>query len=169
MSSPRICLIAAVARNGVIGRNNQLPWHLPEDLKYFRATTWGRPIVMGRKTFESLGRPLPGRTNIVVSRQADLQLPGAVLVSGIDEALRRAISQAELDGVDEVMVIGGENLYRQMLASADRLYLTRVDLDPEGDAWFPEFEESAWQLVEERAVPAGDGYPAHRYQVFDRG
>lgn len=169
MSSPRICLIAAVARNGVIGRNNQLPWHLPEDLKYFRATTWGRPIVMGRKTFESLGRPLPGRTNIVVSRQADLQLPGAVLVSGIDEALRRAISQAELDGVDEVMVIGGENLYRQMLASADRLYLTRVDLDPEGDAWFPEFEESAWQLVEERAVPAGAGYPAHRYQVFDRG
>ncbi|WP_304639189.1 dihydrofolate reductase [Pseudomonas sp.] len=169
MSSPRICLIAAVARNGVIGRNNQLPWHLPEDLKYFRATTWGRPIVMGRKTFESLGRPLPGRTNIVVSRQAGLQLPGAVLVPGVDEALRRAISQAELDGVEEVMVIGGEDLYRQMLASADRLYLTRVELDPEGDAWFPEFEESAWRLTEERAVPAGDGYPAHRYQVFDRG
>jgi dihydrofolate reductase len=168
MSTPRICLIAAVASNGVIGRNNQLPWHLPEDLKYFRATTWGKPIVMGRKTFDSLGRPLPGRTNIVVTRQAGLQLTGAQVVSGLDEALTRAVSQAELDGVDEVMVIGGEELYRQTLASADRLYLTRVELKPDGDAWFPDFDESIWRLAEERAVPAGEGYPAHRYQVFDR-
>jgi dihydrofolate reductase len=168
MSEPRICLIAAVARNGVIGRDNKLPWHLPEDLKYFRAATWGKPIVMGRKTFESLGRPLPGRTNIVLSRQSGLQLPGALVVGSPQEALRLAASQAALDGVDEIMVIGGDNLYGQLLGSADRLYLTRVELEPEGDAWFPAIDQALWRLVDERVVEAGEDYPAHRYQILER-
>lgn len=168
VATPRIALIAAMGLNHVIGRNNQLPWHLPEDLKYFRSMTWGKPIVMGRKTFDSLGRPLPGRTNIVVTRQAGLQLPGASVQGSLDAALEQAERQAVLDGVDEIMVIGGENLYRQMLDRADRLYLTLVEAEPDGDAWFPAFEASQWTMLEERAVAGGSDYPAHRYQVLDR-
>lgn len=166
--SPRLALIAAMGRNRVIGRNNKLPWHLPEDLKYFRAMTWGKPIIMGRKTFDSLGRPLPGRTNIVLTNQGELQLPGALVVTSIEEALAAAEGQALLDGVDEVMVIGGEKIYRQFLKKADRLYLTLVEAEPEGDAWFPPTEPDDWAQVEVRDVPAGDGYPAHSYQVLDR-
>ena len=122
MSEVKLALIAAMARNRVIGRDNAMPWHLPEDLRYFKATTLGKPIVMGRKTFDSLGRPLPGRTNIVVSRQPDLRLEGAQVFASIDAALDAARQQAQADGVDEVMVIGGDNLYRQTLESADRIY-----------------------------------------------
>lgn len=164
----RVALIAAMGRNRVIGRDNKLPWHLPEDLKYFRAMTWGKPIIMGRKTFDSLGRPLPGRTNIVVTNQVGLQLPGALVVHSLEDALSAAQNQALLDGVDEVMVIGGEKIYRQCLKRADRLYLTLVEAEPEGDAWFPPFEADAWTLAETREVNAGDGYPAHAYQVLDR-
>jgi len=167
-ASIKIAMIAAMGRNRVIGRDNKMPWHLPEDLKYFRATTWGKPIVMGRKTFDSLGRPLPGRSNIVVSRQVGLEIPGVQVVSSIEQGLERARHQAELDAVDEIMVIGGGKLYEQCLPLADRLYLTRVDLEPEGDAWFPEFSAAQWELSEERAVPAGEGYPAHAYQVLER-
>ncbi|WP_373187886.1 dihydrofolate reductase [Halopseudomonas sp.] len=167
-SSPRIAMIAAMGLNRVIGRNNKLPWHLPEDLKYFRSTTWGKPIVMGRKTFESLGRPLPGRTNIVVSNRHGLQIPGASVQQSIDAALQQASRQAVLDGVEEVMVIGGETLYRQMLERADRLYLTLVEAEPEGDAWFPPVDGQDWELVEKRDVPGSNDYPAHSYQVLDR-
>jgi dihydrofolate reductase len=163
-----LCLIAALAENRVIGRDNQLPWHLPADLKHFKALTLGKPIIMGRKTFDSLGRPLPGRTNIVVTNQAGLQLPGAVVVNSLEDALTAAQNQALLDDVDEVMVIGGEKIYRQCLKLADRLYLTLVEAEPEGDAWFPPFDADAWTLVETREVAAGDGYPAHAYQVLDR-
>ncbi|ONM43594.1 diacylglycerol kinase [Halopseudomonas pachastrellae] len=168
MSEVKLALIAAMARNRVIGRDNAMPWHLPEDLRYFKAATLGKPIVMGRKTFDSLGRPLPGRTNIVVSRQADLTLDGAQVFASIDDALNAARQQAQADGVDEVMVIGGDNLYRQTLERADRIYLTRIESEPEGDAWFPAFDEQAWAVVSERAVAAGDGYPAHVYQVLER-
>lgn len=168
MSEVKLALIAAMARNRVIGRDNAMPWHLPEDLRYFKATTLGKPIVMGRKTFDSLGRPLPGRTNIVVSRQSDLTLEGAQVFASIDAALSAARQQAQADGVDEVMVIGGDNLYRQTLERADRIYLTRIDSEPEGDAWFPDFDEQAWTLASERAVEAGEGYPAHVYQVLER-
>ncbi len=167
-ASIKVAMIAAMGRNRVIGRDNKMPWHLPEDLKYFRATTWGKPIVMGRKTFDSLGRPLPGRSNIVVSRQAGLVIPGVQVVGTIEDGLQRARHQSELDGVDEIMVIGGGNVYEQCLPLADRLYLTRVDLEPEGDAWFPAFSEVQWVLKEERAVAAGEGYPAHAYQVLER-
>lgn len=165
---PRLALIAAMGRNHVIGRDNQLPWHLPEDLKYFRSMTWGKPIVMGRKTFDSLGRPLPGRTNIVITGQNGLQLPGAWVQNSLDAALAQAQRQALLDGVDEIMVIGGETLYRQTLERADRLYLTLVEAEPAGDAWFPAVDAAQWTLVQERKVPAGLDYPAHRYQVLDR-
>ena len=160
--------MSEIKRNRVIGRDNAMPWHLPEDLRYFKAKTLGKPIVMGRKTFDSLGRPLPGRTNIVVSRQADLKLDGAQVFASIDDALNAARQQAQADGVDEVMVIGGDNLYRQTLERADRIYLTRIDSEPEGDAWFPDFDEQAWTLASERAVAAGEGYPAHAYQVLER-
>ncbi len=165
---PKVSMIAAMARNRVIGRDNQLPWHLPEDLKYFRSVTWGKPIIMGRKTFDSLGRPLPGRTNIVVTGQAGLKLAGARVTASLTEALEIAFAQAELDAVDEVMVIGGATLYQQLLDRADRLYLTKVDAEPDGDAWFPDFDEDRWQVTSERRVEAGDGYPAHCYQVLDR-
>tara|TARA_Y100000748_G_scaffold151261_1_gene126492 strand:- start:4108 stop:4617 length:510 start_codon:yes stop_codon:yes gene_type:complete len=168
MSEVKLALIAAMARNRVIGRDNAMPWHLPEDLRYFKATTLGKPIVMGRKTFDSLGRPLPGRTNIVVSRQPDLRLEGAQVFASIDAALDAARQQAQADGVGEVMVIGGDNLYRQTLERAERIYLTRIESEPEGDAWFPAFDEQAWAVVSERAVAAGDGYPAHVYQVLER-
>ncbi|MBL4611522.1 dihydrofolate reductase [Halopseudomonas sp.] len=167
-SSPRIAMIAAMGLNRVIGRDNKLPWHLPEDLKYFRSVTWGKPIVMGRKTFDSLGRPLPGRTNIVVSNRDGLQIPGASVQTSIDAALQQASRQAVLDGVEEVMVIGGETLYRQMLERADRLYLTLVEAEPEGDAWFPPFSAQDWELVTKREVSGTDEYPAHSYQVLDR-
>ncbi|WP_339648114.1 dihydrofolate reductase [Halopseudomonas pelagia] len=165
---PRLALIAAMGLNHVIGRDNQLPWHLPEDLKYFRSMTWGKPIIMGRKTFDSLGRPLPGRTNIVVSKQSGLQLPGAWLHANIDDALQQAERQAALDGADEIMIIGGETLYRQTLERADRLYLTLVEAEPSGDAWFPAVDLAQWHLVDERVVPGTADYPAHRYQVLDR-
>lgn len=164
----RVAMIAAMGLNRVIGRDNQLPWHLPEDLKYFRSMTWGKPIVMGRKTFDSLGRPLPGRTNIVVTAQADLELPGAKVVGSLAEALTAASNQAELDGVDEIMIIGGANIYEQMLGQTDRIYLTLVEAEPAGDAWFPKLPAEQWKLVEERLVEAGEDYPAHRYQVLDR-
>ena len=167
-SHPRVAMIAAMARNRVIGRDNRLPWHLPEDLKYFRSMTWGKPIIMGRKTFESLGRPLPGRTNIVVSGQSDLELAGARVTPSLDAALELAAAQAGLDGVDEIMVIGGATIYEQLIGRADRLYLTRVDAEPQGDAWFPQFNERQWRLVEERVVSEGDGHPSHSYQVLDR-
>ena len=116
-----LCLIAALAENRVIGRDNQLPWHLPADLKHFKALTLGQPIIMGRKTWDSLGRPLPGRLNLVVTRQADLQLDGAEVFNSLESAVTRAQAWAQEQGVDEVMLIGGAQLYAQSLPQADRL------------------------------------------------
>jgi dihydrofolate reductase len=134
MTRPRISLIAAVARNGVIGRDNTLPWRLSDDLKRFKALTLGHPIVMGRKTWDSLGRPLPGRHNIVLSRQAGLTLEGATVVHSLNEALQQAHDAAQ------VFVIGGAQLYTAALAQADVLHLTEVHADVEGDAHFPPIE-----------------------------
>jgi dihydrofolate reductase len=127
---PEIILIAAVARNGVIGRDNGLPWRLKADLRHFRATTLGHPVLMGRKTWESLGRPLPGRRNLVLSRDADYRAAGAELFATPDAALRAAAGE-------KVFVIGGAELYRQLLDRADALMLTEVHAEPEGDAHFP--------------------------------
>lgn len=163
-----LSLIAALGENRVIGVDNSMPWHLPGDFKYFKATTLGKPIIMGRKTWDSLGRPLPGRLNLVVTRQADLQLEGAEVFTSLESAVARAEEWALEQGVAEVMLIGGAQLYAQGLAEADRLYLTRVALSPAGDAWFPEFELAEWALVSEVLNPAVDGKPAYSFEVWER-
>jgi dihydrofolate reductase len=166
--TPRLCLIAALAENRVIGRDNQLPWHLPADLKHFKALTLGKPIIMGRKTWDSLGRPLPGRLNLVVSRQADLQLEGAEVFASLDQAISRASQWATAQGVDELMLIGGAQLYELGLAMAERLYLTRVALSPQGDAWFPEVPKQDWRLLERQAQAAGEQSPAYCFETWQR-
>lgn len=163
-----LCLIAALADNRVIGRDNQLPWHLPADLKHFKALTLGKPIIMGRKTWDSLGRALPSRLNLVVSRQADLQLQGAEVFVSLEAAIARADQWAREQGVDELMLIGGAQLYEQGLAQAERLYLTRVALQPEGDAWFPAFDEAAWDCVMREPQAAVGAAPAHCFETWQR-
>ncbi|MDM3887368.1 dihydrofolate reductase [Pseudomonas sp. BCRC 81390] len=165
-----LSLIAAHAENRVIGIDNSMPWHLPGDFKYFKATTLGKPIIMGRKTWDSLGRPLPGRLNIVVSRQTGLELAGAEVFGSLEEALVRAEQWAREHGVDELMLIGGAQLYAQALEKglASRMYLTRVELSPEGDAWFPEFDPGQWKLVSSEAQ-AEQGKPAYHFEIWDKG
>lgn len=141
----RVALIVAMSRNGVIGRDNGMPWHLPEELQHFKATTMGKPMVMGRKTWESIGRPLPGRTSIVVTRRRQWQPEGAIVVASVDEALARGRAIAGDGG--EVMVIGGGEIYRQALPRAHRLYITEVDLDVEGDTFFPAIDPDQWRRV----------------------
>ena len=140
----RIAMIVAMAENRVIGRNNQLPWYLPNDLKYFKAVTMGKPIIMGRKTYESIGKPLPGRTNIVVTTQPSWTADGVRVAHSIDEALTLAQSVAIVEGADEVMIIGGAQLYTEMLDRVERLYLTLIHAEVEGDAHFPELDLSLW-------------------------
>lgn len=145
----RLSFIVAVAANGVIGRDNKLPWHIPEDLKWFKENTMGKPMIMGRKTFESLGRVLPGRPHIVVSRDKSFEAEGVCVACSINEAVEIANKLAATLGVDEIMVIGGENIYRQMLLLVSRVYRTYVDMEPEGDAFFPGLDEG-WQIVSEQ-------------------
>ena len=163
-----LALIAALADNRAIGIDNRLPWHLPADLKHFKATTLGKPIIMGRKTWDSLGRPLPGRLNLVVSRQAGLQLEGAEVFPSLEAAIVRADEWAREQGVDELMLIGGAQLYQQALPLAQRLYLTRVALQPEGDAFFPDVPLADWQCLVEEVHEAEDALPAYRYQTWQR-
>lgn len=138
---PRISVIAALAKNRVIGIDNRLPWRLPEDLAHFKALTLGHPILMGRKTFESLGRPLPGRTNIVITRNPDYAPEGCRIAASIPAAI--ALCHTE----DEVFFIGGAELYAQVIPLADRLYLTEVDIEADGDAWFPDYDRSAFKEI----------------------
>lgn len=142
----KIALIAAMARNRVIGNNNSLPWHLPEDLQAFKRITLGKPVIMGRKTFDSIGRPLPGRVNIVLSRQQGWQPEGVFVVADLDQAIARARALAD-PACEEIMVIGGEQIYRQALPFAQRLYLTQVDIEVAGDARFPDLDERHWRQV----------------------
>ena len=164
----RTAIIVARANNGVIGVDNQLPWHLPSDLKYFKQVTMGKPVVMGRKTFESIGRPLPGRTNVVITRNADWSAPGVRVVGSLADALKLATAQADLDGADEVMVIGGATLYREAFDQVDRMYVTQVHASPYGDAFFeaPDQEKFTRTTVEDHA--GDDASPAHSYEVWDR-
>ncbi|PHN33081.1 dihydrofolate reductase [Pseudomonas sp. ICMP 460] len=163
-----LSLIAALGENRVIGVDNSMPWHLPGDFKYFKATTLGKPIIMGRKTWDSLGRPLPGRLNLVVSRQTDLALEGAEVFPSLDAAVERAEAWALAQGANELMLIGGAQLYAQGLAQADRLYLTRVALSPEGDAWFPQFDEQQWKRVSNVENPAEGEKPAYNFEVWEK-
>lgn len=140
-SRPRLALIVAQAENRVIGLNNEMPWHLPEDLQYFKQVTLGKPIIMGRKTFESIGRPLPGRTNIVITRQTDWRADGAEVVGSLDEAIKKASQEKP----EEIMVIGGAQIYEASLPLADRVYLTQVHQAFEGDTCFPELGEGWYE------------------------
>lgn len=139
-----ISIIAAMDNNRLIGDNNQLPWHLPADFAHFKSVTMGKPIIMGRKTYESIGKPLPGRTNIVLSRNPGVQYEGVECVSSFEEAVS-LIADAE-----EVMIIGGSTIYEMLLPQVDRMYITYVDGEFKGDAWFPDFDESQW--LEKEAV-----------------
>ena len=141
----KLALIAALAENSVVGINNKLPWHLPEDLKYFKRLTTGKAIIMGRKTYESIGRPLPNRTNIVVSRNPAFQAEGVRVVSELSQAIELANDINFINGEDEVMVIGGAMIYQEALPLADRLYLTHVHAHVNGDAYFPEVDFAEWQ------------------------
>lgn len=163
----KIALIVAAARNHVIGCNNQLPWYLPQDLKYFKSVTLGKPIIMGRKTFDSIGKPLPGRTNIVITRQTDWRADGVRVAHDLPSALALAWEEMENDGVEEAMVIGGAEIYRGSLGLAQRVYLTRIDLDVDGDAFFPPLPEEEWRLI---AVTPGDSEAdvPHEYQILER-
>ena len=164
-----ISLIAALADNGVIGRDNTLPWRLPEDLKYFRAMTIGKPVLMGRKTWESLGRPLPGRTNIVMTRQRDFVAVGAEIVDGMDAAISLATQIAQRDGVDECVVIGGAEIYAQALPLCTRMYLTEVHAVVDGDAFFPAFDRNAWQETKrDRHLAAGENPFDYSFVVLER-
>jgi dihydrofolate reductase len=166
----RIALIVAMARGGVIGRDNGLPWHLSEDLRHFKAMTLGKPVIMGRKTWESIGRPLPGRTSIVISANPALALPeGVLLADSLDAALALGIDIATRDGADECMVIGGATIYREALARATRIYLTEIDLDTPGDAFFPPLEPGAWhELSREDGRAAAAPHLQYRLLVLER-
>jgi len=159
----RLSLIAAVGKDGVIGAGGKLPWKLPADLAHFKQVTMGHPIIMGRKTFESIGRTLPGRENIVVTRQHDYAAPGCVVVASLNEAFERTRD------ADEAFIIGGAELFRAALPRAAKLYLTRIDHDFEGDVFFPEFDPAEWREVSRREgiVDAQNPYP-HVFLVFER-
>jgi dihydrofolate reductase len=160
-----VALIVAVAENGVIGRNGGLPWRLSGDLRYFKAVTMGKPIVMGRKTFESIGRPLPGRPNLVVSRTRGYSPEGV----DVCDSLEAAISRARVLGPGEVMVIGGGGLYEAALAIADRLYLTEVHAEVEGDVTFPVFDKGGWVEMSRERHPAGEKDDHdHSFVVYER-
>jgi dihydrofolate reductase len=168
-SSMKLSLIVALARNYTIGINNQLPWHLPEDLKYFRAVTMGKPLIMGRKTHESIGRPLPGRANIVITRQPGYQSDGVAVVSSLECAIELAARLGLQADAEEVMVMGGAEIYRQILPLVDRLYLTEVHAEVEGDAFFPPFDRAQWDEIQRIDHPssASNPYP-YSFVIYDR-
>ncbi|QXC37839.1 type 3 dihydrofolate reductase [Aeromonas jandaei] len=155
----KISMIAAMAHDRVIGKDNQMPWHMPADLAHFKRVTLGKPVLMGRKTFESIGRPLPGRRNLVISRNPDYQAEGIEVVGSVEAALALLADNE----VAEVMVIGGGHLYAELLPKADCLYLTRIELEVEGDTRFPAFADEQWQCVE-REVHQADEKNPHPYR-----
>ncbi len=162
-------IMVAMAENRVIGRNNKLPWYLPNDLKYFKQVTMGKPVVMGRLTFESIGKPLPGRTNIVVTRNTEWQSEGVRVVHSLEQAYELAASIAEIDGVDELMIIGGDQIYRSALDSIDRLYLTEVHAEVAGDAWFPDFDRDQWREIAREDFAASEPNPYdYSFVVLER-
>ncbi|AXH99212.1 dihydrofolate reductase [Sporosarcina sp. PTS2304] len=157
-----ISLLVAHDLDRVIGVNNEMPWHIPEELAYFKKKTMGKAVVMGRKTFESIGRPLPGRLNIIITRNPDYEAEGITVVHDLDTAIEQAREYA-----DEVMVIGGAEIFKLALAEADRLYITVIDKHYPGDTFFPEYGEG-WELTSESDVQYAQDQTAYTYQVWDR-
>ncbi|MBK8182483.1 MAG: dihydrofolate reductase [Candidatus Competibacteraceae bacterium] len=160
---PQLTLIAAVARNGIIGRKNDLPWHLPADLRFFRKTTIGKPVLMGRRTWQSIGRPLPDRQMIVLTHDWSYQAAGCKVAHSLEEALEITRPAAE------IMVIGGAALFEQTLPLAKRMYLTQVEADVPGDTWFPDWNPAGWKLVWEEAHPTDEQHAwPFRFQRWER-
>jgi dihydrofolate reductase len=170
----KTALIVAMAENQTIGIDNTLPWHLPNDLQYFKKVTMAKPIIMGRKTYESIGRPLPGRTNIIITRQKGYSAEGIVVVNSLQEALDKAEDISFLAGHEEVMIIGGAEIYQQALQQADRLYITHVHAEIKGDAFFPVVDWNDWQEEQREdhaADPVGDAQKNpydYSFVVYDR-
>ncbi len=167
VARPAISFVVARADNGVIGRDNALPWHLPADLKHFKRLTVGKPVVMGRKTFESIGKPLPGRHNIVLTRDAGWRAEGVTVVANLAEA----VAAAGLDPktrAEEVMIIGGAAVYAEALPIATRVYLTEVHAAPEGDTSLPPFDPARWRETAREDHPAEEGRPAYSFVTLER-
>ena len=145
-------LIVAASKNNAIGKANAMLWHLPEDLKFFKNTTWGMPVIMGRKTFESVGKPLPGRTNIVITSNKDWHVAGTITTANIEEALKAA----KATNAKEIFITGGGEIYKQTMNIADKIYITRVNTEIDGDAFFPEIDENIWEKVFEKNCAADE-------------
>ncbi|WLR52951.1 dihydrofolate reductase [Bacillus tianshenii] len=159
-----ISFLVAMDKNRVIGKGNDLPWRLPEDLKYFKRVTMGRAIVMGRKTYESIGKPLPGRENIVITRNKDFQVEGVTVFHSVEEAVKEAKSRDE-----EVFFIGGGNIFEQTLKGADKLYITKIEESFDGDTFFPEIDPEEWKLVSQEKGLHDEKNPYEYYfQVYER-
>lgn len=157
----KLAMIVAMAKNNVIGLDNDMPWHLPADLQWFKKTTLGSPIIMGRKTYESIGRPLPGRLNIILSRDSSLSIEGCTVVNSIEDAMRAAedANQASDNPKEEVFITGGSHLYNTFLEQADTLYITLIDAKLEGDTFFPDYTQYNWQEIHKSEHPADDKNP----------
>lgn len=153
---PRLSLIVAVARNGVIGANNRIPWHVPGEQKLFKQITMGHHIVMGRKTYESIGRLLPGRTTVIVTRQQDYAVPGAIIAHSLHDAINAAARDTE------IFVIGGAELFREALPLADRIHLSVIDQEPDGDVWMPDIDRAEWRET------TSEHHPGFEYQILER-
>jgi dihydrofolate reductase len=165
----RVSLIAAVAENGVIGQNGEMPWKLSTDLRRFRSITTGKPVIMGRRTFATIGKPLPNRINIVMTRDPSFDVAGTVAVPTIDAAMSAAIAAGAASDIVEAMIIGGGQIYEAFLPRAHRLYITHVATEPLGDTHFPPIDPTIWSVVSEEAIPAGpsDSF-ATRFVVYER-
>lgn len=165
----KISLIVAMGTNRVIGKDNGLLWHLPNDLKFFKTKTMGKPMIMGRNTFDSIGKPLPGRTNIVVTRSQTYTPAGVTITHSLEDALALAHDVAIKDSADEIMIIGGAQIYKQSCALADRIYLTQVHATLEGDAFFPEFNINEWQEVAREDFKACEKNPLdYSFIILDK-
>lgn len=163
MKKPFVSAIVAAAETGAIGKENKLLWHLPDDLRFFKRTTSGHAVIMGRKTYESVGRPLPNRTNVVITRQKDYKLEGAEVVHSLEAALEACADEKE------VFIVGGADIYRQALPVADRVYLTRVHADLEGDSYFPRLDNVEWALQSAEHHGSDDRHAyAYTFEVYER-
>ena len=167
--TPRLAMIAAVAENGVIGAGDRIPWRIPSDMAHFRRMTMGKPLIMGRKQFEIFGKPLPGRTSIVLSRRTDFHPDGVIVVGDLASAVARAKSIAAADGVDEAMVIGGGEIYAEAMPFADRLYVSHVALSAQGDVAFPPIDPREWRVIEQPpVVPSPKDEAEYVVRVYER-
>jgi dihydrofolate reductase len=169
MSNVMKTIVVAVSRNGIIGSDGGMPWRLSTDLKRFKALTLGKPVIMGRKTFQTIGKPLLGRPNVVITRDKGFSVEGVRTAHSLDEAIEIAATLVDGDGTPEICIIGGGEIYRQSLEMADRLYVTHVEKEVEGDTSFPAIDPALWEVLSELDIPAGekDSFPT-RFVTYDR-